>query len=466
MRGRKDADAARSAVHGEVREARLHSAEGSPEPAERRRLTLRHLHELIENLREEHMKLEMRVDRLAELVGRFTSPVADGRRENGPSGEPSDAVRFAAPPEPAPGAGADGGRPRGLEGDHDPAQPVSAEDRAAFGFAIWAGVERAIGNAAAMLAAGKDAGSGAPDQPADRAKAALEPAGFFRQPRLAESGQPEVPIESLLLELREAARIADEIAAYAQDAEYRTSRAHPARAPDRFGGRSGAAAGRAVTEDAALDGIPNGLAEAFGIANDGAGHGARAISSTDGADCGADGPRTGEEAVGSGADEGDVPVPNAVSAGVNGAEAPGADTGDGGADGGDIPDTDAAAGGIPGGNGNGEDGASSARPLAGAAAPAALGSTAGLAAGVSAPLAAQPSDAQTENARMTSAGHRANPPHARDADSSASGGPAPITSLYPASDMSVILIPRSERHRARKKRSLWARLFRRRHAGT
>ena len=326
--------AAMNAICADDRGARTgrpaESASGTEAP---RKLTMRHLHELIEALREEHVKLEMRVDKLSEMVDRVAKPEAgvgrdaeygrgnrEAKQDGGWNGEPRHADGRAgwviAMPEQAlnpetaasgredetgrrsgstfgrvgpsicRGEAAPDGReaPFGYRGvsfgrddvsagerhvpfslddlslgrrddpfgarDASPGErgvpfaagaaadrgmaerSAAAEDRASFGIAIWAGVERAIGNAAAMLAAGREDGVRTADLPADRERAPVRPAALFRGRRSPEQERREMPIESLLLELREAARIADEIAANASADELQTGAVRPARAPD------------------------------------------------------------------------------------------------------------------------------------------------------------------------------------------------------------------------------------------
>jgi len=347
MRSTMEADDVRSAAHGGTREARVdRPADTAEEKAARPRLTLRHLHSLIEALREEHLKLEMRVDRLSSLVDRLAEPDAGARRESALIGDRITESRLAMPELPT-GREEAGGRGAG--------QSAAAEDRAAFGFAIWAGVERAIGNAAVMLAAGRDTESGVADSDpqTERADAKPAPAALFRRQRPPAHEQHEVPIEHLLHELREAARIADEIAANAS-ADYRANPAHPPRAPDLSGG--GASGGDAEAGPASSAPEPG----ASGTAD--AGPQAR--------DASADTPRlAGAEAAAA------APDPSAESA----------------------------------------------------------------ASGHRGPVTAQPPDAPA-------------------------GAPPQTSQRQPAADMPSITIPRSERHRVRKKPSLWTRLFGRQHA--
>jgi len=337
MRSAMKADAIRSAAQGGMKETPGgRPADTAEETAARPRLTLRHLHSLIEALREEHLNLEKRVDRLSDLVERMAAPDAGDRRESALVGNRIGESRLAALPEWPAGREEAGGRAA--------AHPAAAEDRAAFGFAIWAGVERAIGNAAVMLAAGREAEPEDADRPAERAEAKAEAAALFRRQRPPEHEQRDVPIESLLLELREAARIADEIAANAA-AEYRADPAHPPRAPDMSGGE---APGRPAAQ-----GVPAAAA-----------------------------PEPG--------------TPGTAAAGPQAREA-------------------------------------------GAAAP-------------------QPAAVETPESGAEPAA-AAVPP-----DAPAAGAPAQTERRQPASDMPSITIPRSERHRVRKKPSLWARLFGRQHA--
>jgi hypothetical protein len=362
MRSTKEADARRSAVRGGTPAEREYRPADSADTPAQRRLTLRHLHGLIEALREEHMKLEMRVDRLSELVDRMAAPDGGERREPALVGDRNGEFRLAALPDLQEG--------RDAAIDRGAAQPAATEDRAAFGIAIWAGVERAIGNAAVMLASGRETGADAADRPDDRIQAPVEPAALFRRQRPPEHGQREVPIESLLLELREAARIADEIAAHAS-ADFRTDPAHPARAPDMS------------------DGEMSGRSPSAGDAADGPEPGA-AASPIAGAEPGASG----------------------LAAGGSGERNTGSLR----------QDNDAvAAAAVPGPH----------------AEPAAAGNG-GLA-------VAQAPDAHAAAAQV---------PLAR------------VPQRQPAPDMPAITIPRSERHRVHKKRSLWARLFRRQHAGS
>jgi hypothetical protein len=478
MRSVKETDVAPSAVRdevrSEVRNARNVLPEDAPETAGRRRLTLRHLHGLIEALREEHRNLEMRVDRLSELVDRMAGPDAGMRRESGRTGmavgvsapggaagatgtggmsradggsgagdmrdagdgigagdmpDAGDGIgagdmrnagdgidaggmrnaggvsgwsdgrgwsrpaveraghsRPAAPPVWSPDAGEAFGGLRDAAGDRGPALPAVPEDRTAFGFAIWAGVERAIGNAAAMLAAGRDtvaAGDG------DPAAASAKPAMLFRRERPPEPDRPEVPIESLLLELREAARIADEIAANATAAEHRASPARPARAPEMSGGdahgeasRDGGGPGSALGEERHDEDAPDG---------DRAG----AIRSDDVPD-GTHGTRGGERnAFGAAGPDLGGHDPAAVEAAEDGAQAAGTPS--------------AASGAEPAPSGGG-----------------------------SAAARSPDADARQADDRLSDDRPAAAPP----------------------ANMPTVFIPRSERHRARKHRSLWTRLFR------
>ena len=363
MRSVKEADAMR--VHGGVRDEQARRTEEAPETAARQRLTLRHLHGLIEALREEHMKLEMRVDRLSELVDRMAAPDGGERRESALVGDRNGEFRLAALPDLPEGRDA-----AIVRGAAQPAATDATEDRAAFGIAIWAGVERAIGNAAVMLAAGREAGADAADRPDDRIQAPVEPAALFRRQRPPEHGQREVPIESLLLELREAARIADEIAAHAS-ADFRTDPAHPARAPDMSDGEM---SGRSPSAGDAADG-PEPGASASPIA--GAEPGASGLAAGG----------SGERNTGSLRQDNDA----VAAAAVPGPHAEPAAAGNGGLAVAQAPDAHAAA-------------------------------------------------AQVPLAR--------------------------VPQRQPAPDMPAITIPRSERHRVHKKRSLWARLFRRQHAGS
>jgi hypothetical protein len=392
MQFMKEAGAVRSDDHGEG--ARGGRPEDAPEKAERRRLTLRHLHGLIEALREEHMKLEMRVDRLSELVERMAAPDAGMRRDAGFAGGRTGEPRLALLPEWTPDAvGAFAGREDEAD-DRGAASTAAAEDRAAFGFAIWAGVERAIGNAAAMLAAGREDGGVAAELPAGRGQAQPQSAALFRRQRPPEHERREVPIESLLLELREAARIADEIAANASAAEHRAGPAHPARAPDMPGGAAGS--------DAAGVDAPGGAGAAEPAAAEAVASGGAAA-----------GPPAGLTR----------PAESAATAAAGPAQPEGAAAFSAAASG---------PGGQPGAAGSGE------------------------------PAAAQPSAAQSAGSQLAGVPAQGQPALGQPAP----GEPPQSRPRQQAADTPSILIPRSERHRARKKRSLWARLFRRQHAGS
>lgn len=384
MRIMKEADAVRSDDRGE--EARNGRPEDAPEKAERRRLTLRHLHGLIEALREEHLKLEMRVDKLSELVERMADAPDDGaRRDAGFAGGRSGGPRLALLPEWTPDDGPAFAGRKEEANDRGAARAAAAEDRAAFGFAIWAGVERAIGNAAAMLAAECEDGGAAGELAAGCGQAQPQPAALFRRQRPPEHERREVPIESLLLELREAARIADEIAANASAAGHR---AGPP-APDMPGSASGS--------DAAGAPAPGGAGAAEPAAAKPGDSGGAAAGPAAGLT------RPAEAAAAAAAGPAHTEGAAATSAAASG---PGAQ---------------------PGAAGSGE------------------------------PAAAQLSDARSAGGQPAGESAPSRP---------APDEPSQTRPRQQAADMPSILIPRSERHRARKKRSLWARLFRRQPAGS
>ena len=423
MRNAKAAELDRAATEpmfGDIREARKGRAPADArETEERRRLTLRQLNDWIEALREEHARLEMRVDKLAEMVNRMAATGLGGPGDAGFGGRsggqryiavtPLEGVprvdaesrfdgmpqvdalprfdgmprvdaaqRIDAPPERASkadeGTGGTGRDAFGRSVASGESEAVRGgwdvpEDRTSFGFAIWAGVERAIGNAAAMLAAGRDDGSRGAERPA-RSPARTE--APIRDRRAPEHGRQEVPVESLLVELREAARIADEIAANASADEPWEAPAHPARSTDTAGGPAS-----------------GGVASAEGSnGSDGAAIADRANQT--GASC-----PEAERA----ADQ-DAHAAAAQSAGPSSAAH-----------------------------------ADAQSPAAHAAAPPA------------AAHAAQIAAAPTASARTAVAS-------------------APTRTWRPSPDPPLILIPRSERHRTRKKRSLWERLFRRQPAGS
>ena len=546
MRSVKETGAVPTAGRVEAPDARNVRPEENPETAERRRLTLRHLHRLIETLREEHLKLEERVDKLSELVNRMAAPDDRVRREsvrNGANGaggmsgaggmnvlkgagdmsgaggmnvlkgaggmsgagslnvvngaggasvpirasRASDRTgdrtgewRASAPPELPPDADAFGMRETARR--RGTAQPDAAEDRAAFGFAIWAGIERAIGNAAAMLAAGREAAADDADRPPEPAR----PAALFRGGRTPEPDRREVPIESLLLELREAARIADEIAASASADE--TDPSCPARSSswrvDEVSNDAAASAGGGDTADAGSNDVcAPGEGKVVGGAEDGSPAGGIAAQGLEAIDAPSEPiARLAASSDGGSAETRPTVAPPADARLTAVAQPP------------DAPPADArltAVAQTPDASPAG------ARLTTVAQTPDAPPAGARLTAvaqppdtqpvdthPVDARLAAveQPPDARHPDASHVADAHSAIIRHAdarheadgqsaetrisgagQPADASASDQP-PQAALRPVpSDMPFVFIPRSERHRARKKRSLWSRLFHRHH---
>ena len=500
MRSVKETGAVPTAGRVEAPDARNVRPEENPETAERRRLTLRHLHRLIETLREEHLKLEERVDKLSELVNRMAAPDDRVRREsvrNGANGaggmsgaggmnvvngaggasvpirasRASDRTgdrtgewRASAPPELPPDADAFGMRETARR--RGTAQPDAAEDPAAFGFAIWAGIERAIGNAAAMLAAGREAAADDADRPPEPAR----PAALFRGGRTPEPDRREVPIESLLLELREAARIADEIAASASADETDPSR--PARSSswrvDEVSNDAAASAGGGDTADAGSNDVcAPGEGKVVGGAEDGSPAGGIAAQGLEAIDA----PSEPIARLAASSDGGSAETRPTVAPPADARLTAVAQT----------PDASPAG----------------ARLTTVAQTPDAPPAGARLTA-VAQPPDTQPVDTHPVDARLAAVEQ---PPDARHPDAShvadahsaiirhadarheadgqsaetrisGAGQPAdasasdqsPQAALRPVpSDMPFVFIPRSERHRARKKRSLWSRLFHRHH---
>jgi len=413
MRNARLAEPDRAAANPIGDHARKARAEEMPagmrETEAGRRLTLRQLRDWIEALREEHARLVMRVDRLSAMVDRMASrdgaasdrsDAAGSDRGEGTFGredaealdrrEPafgrSDAAAFIRSEVPAfdrsdaPKSGSDAmHRPM-------PEQQAAATDRASFGFAIWAGVERAYGGAAAMPAIGRDdAFPGAEQQ----ASVPRRSAALFRDRPAPEQGRQELPIESLLIELREAARIADEIAANASADEPRSASAHTAGGPDMAGGR---------------------------------------ISGGDAS--------PGETAGGQAS--GGTSVKRSTGGQASGGESP-ERTADGPASGGTSPDRST--------GGQSMDGAPADRSTGG-----------------------QPSGGRNMD-RSTGGPAPGGTSAERSTGGQALGGmiaandPSQARMRHPSPE-AAILIPRSERHRARKKRSLWERLFRRQPAGS
>lgn len=245
--------------------------------AKQPRLTLRRLHGLIETLKEDQRKLELRVDKLTRMLdrtivmdheGRLTAAETAAAAETGVCPDGGLADNSGPGREDRRGGGTDsrmnGGQHGGpglrrngesavvpitrreAEFSADPPgladpniQLTRAPDReniAAFGIAIWAGVERAIGNAAAALATEREAdrltavrlngsrsnaaaaGSARPGDWRTDGRTAAE--GLLTASDSGKRTSPdaeEPPVDSMLLELREAARIAEEIALHASE---------------------------------------------------------------------------------------------------------------------------------------------------------------------------------------------------------------------------------------------------------
>lgn len=231
----------------------------------RPRLKLTYLYELIEALREDHRQLSARVDELSKLLDtaeRWNSQAqAAAAHETTPAETPGAEGMRAAEREAEAAVQPDGGplamkpaaghryvwwieetTPEGRAMQFGAGASLRADARAPAGeappgvrlqaaadagegrapdelpglhaAAIWAGVEQAIGNAAAALSAEQEA---APEEGADPNAAQRREWAPAELPAAERSRADDgsVPDEALLLELQEAARIADEIAAHA-----------------------------------------------------------------------------------------------------------------------------------------------------------------------------------------------------------------------------------------------------------